>query len=142
MVTNGMTYSIMNTKKVILYMLFQIYVLLSYKQYNIRLILVRNSVTSKLLKLNTTPGLYPNMILSPTIDKFEHDKVIDIAYNADSLINSSLLLRIKFSDVYMKKQVRSSSRFASNSHQIAVVTICDVISTHMVMQLFLCTHTL
>ena len=42
MVTNGLTYSIMNTKKVILeklYMLFQIYVLLSYKQYNIRLIL-------------------------------------------------------------------------------------------------------
>jgi len=40
MVTNGMTYSIMNTKKVILeklYILFQIYVLLSYKQYNIRL---------------------------------------------------------------------------------------------------------
>ena len=132
MVTNGMTYSITNTKQVILeklYMLFQIYVLLSYKQYNIRLILVRNSVTSKLLKLNTTPGLYPNMILSPTIDKFEHDKVIDIAYNADSLINSSLLLRIKYSDVYMKKQVRSSSRFASNSHQIAIVTICDAIST-------------
>jgi len=44
MVINGMTYSITNTKKVILeklYMLFQIYVLLSYKHYNIRLRLVR-----------------------------------------------------------------------------------------------------
>jgi len=44
MVTNGITYSITNTKKVILeklYMLFQIYVLLSYKHYNIRLRLVR-----------------------------------------------------------------------------------------------------
>jgi len=102
MVTNGMTYSIMNTKKVILeklYMLFQIYVLLSYKQYNIRLNL-------KAAETHTTPGLYPNMILSPTIDKFEHDKVIDIAYNAYSFINPSLLLRIKYSDVYMKKQVR------------------------------------
>jgi len=44
------------------------------------------------------------MILSPMIDKFEHDKVIDIAYNADSLINSSLQIRIKFSDVYVKNK--------------------------------------
>ena len=80
-------YSTMHTKKVILeklYMLSQIYALSCYKQYNTRLRLVRNSVTSYLPKLNTTPGLYPNMILSPKIYKFEHDKVIDIAYEADS----------------------------------------------------------
>jgi len=82
------------------------------------------------------------MVLSPMIDKFEHDKVIDIAYNAYSLINSSWLLRIKFSDVYVKKQVRSSSRFASNSHQIAIVTIGDVISTQNGDATVAMTHTL
>ena len=77
----------MNTKKVILeklYMLSQIYDLLCYKQYNTWLRLSRNFANYYLPKLNTTPGLYPNMILSPKIYKLEYDKVIDIAYEADS----------------------------------------------------------
>ena len=41
------------------------------------------------------------MLLSPNIDKFEHDKVIDIAYGTDSLINSSLQLRSILSDAYV-----------------------------------------
>ena len=65
---------------------------------------VSNSVNYYLPKLNKTPGFYPNMPPSPNIDKFEHDKVINIAYDADSFINCGLQIRIKFSDVYVKNK--------------------------------------
>jgi len=79
-----------------LYMMSQIYAPLYYKGKQFR-----NLISAK---LNKTPGLYPNMPPSPKIDKFEHDKVIDIAYDADSFINCSLQVRIKFSDVYVKNK--------------------------------------
>ena len=68
------------------------------------------------------------MLLFPTLDKLEHDNVIDVAYDTDSLMNSSLQLRIKFSDVYVKIKTVNQVDLQT-SHQIAIVTIGAMIST-------------